>query len=83
MALFMAGLIAPLAATIAAVQLGAPSAVRFADGAIVLVVCDAPIVRAGSSGRGSSGVVQPWRWSAYLGWAAARIALLVLAAYLS
>jgi hypothetical protein len=41
-----------------------------------LVATDAPVVAAGMRG-GADGIVQPWRWPAYLGWLAIRLVLLL------
>lgn len=57
---------------------GVDPALMFAVVLATLAATDAPLVAAGVRGRGADGIVQPWRWPAYLGWLAIRL-LLVLA----
>jgi hypothetical protein len=77
MLLILAGLLLPLGAGLAAVAWQAPSALRFAVVLAALVATDAPLVAAGMRGEGADGIVQPWRWPAYLGWLAIRLVLLL------
>jgi hypothetical protein len=79
MLVILAGLLLPLAAGLTAVALGAPVAGWVAVALATLVATDAPLVAAGMRGTGADGVVQPWRWPAYLGWLAIRLLLLVAA----
>jgi hypothetical protein len=76
MLVILAGLLLPLGAALAIVAWGAPVAVGLAVALAALVATDAPLVAAGSRGQGAVGVVQPWRWPAYLGWLVIRLLLL-------
>jgi hypothetical protein len=76
MLLILAGLLLPLGAGLAAVAWQAPSALRFA---VVLAAWSPPTRRWSppGCGGGADGIVQPWRWPAYLGWLAIRLVLLL------
>jgi hypothetical protein len=77
MLVILAGLLLPLGAALTVVAWGAPVALRLAVVLTALVVTDAPLVAAGIRGKGAVGVVQPWRWPAYLGWFAIRLLMLL------
>jgi hypothetical protein len=77
MLLFLAGLLVPLGAGLLAAGFGASVVVRLAAVLVALGATDGPLVAAGMQGRGAVGVVQPWRWSAYLGWLVIRLTILV------
>lgn len=76
MMVILAGLLLPLGAGLVLAAWGAPMAARLAAVVATLVVTDAPLVAAGLRGQGADGVVQPWRWPAYLAWLAIRLLLL-------
>ena len=78
--LFLAGLVLPLAAAVAAGT--QPLPVRLGLTLLALALCDAPLVVAGATGRGAVSVIQPWRWGAYLFWLGVRLAMLTLAVLL-
>lgn len=77
MLLFLAGLLVPVLVGLvaASLQVAIPWGVAAVLGA--LAATDAPLVVAGTSGRGPQGVVQPWWWPAYLGWLAIRLAIVL------
>jgi hypothetical protein len=77
MLVILAGLLLPLGAALTVGAWGAPVAVRLAVVLTALLVTDAPLVAAGVRGKGAVGVVQPWRWPAYLGWFVIRLLLLI------
>jgi hypothetical protein len=81
MLVILAGLLLPLGAALTVGASGAPVAVRLAVVLTALVVTDAPLVVAGVRGKGAVGVVQPWRWPAYLGWFVIRLLLLLPAVF--
>jgi hypothetical protein len=76
MLMILAGLLLPLGAALTVGAWGTPVAVRLAVVLTALVVTDAPLVAAGVHERGAVGVVQPWRWPAYLGWIVIRLLML-------
>jgi hypothetical protein len=77
MLVILAGLLLPLGAALTVGAWGVPVAVAVAVVLTMLVVTDAPLVAAGVRGKGAVGVVQPWRWSAYLGWFVIRLLMLL------
>ena len=74
----LAGLLVPLGVALLIFRWEAPVSLRLAVVLATLAATDAPLIAAGVRGRGADGIVQPWRWPAYLGWLAIRL-LLVLA----
>jgi hypothetical protein len=74
---FLAGLLVPLGAGLLTPMLTVSVPVRLAAVLVALIATDVPLVVAVARGRGAVGVVQPWRWSAYLAWLAIRLAILV------
>jgi hypothetical protein len=81
MLVILAGLLLPLGAALTVGAWGTPMAVRLAVVLTALVVTDAPLVAAGVLGKGAVGVVQPWRWPAYLGWFVIRLLMLLPAVF--
>ena len=83
MGAILAGLLTPLAVVVLTNELALGTAFHVAGAVTTLALVDVPLVRAGISGRGAPGVVQPWRWSMYSFWLAVRLAIVVPAAALS
>ena len=77
MLVFLAGLLLPVLVGLAAASLQAAMPWRAAAVLGALAATDTPLVAAGTSGRGPRGVLQPWRWPAYLGWLAIRLAIVL------
>ncbi len=75
MLLFLAGLLLPVLIALLAASLETPMPWRVVAVVVALAATDVPVVVAGTAGRGPQGVLQPWRWTAYLVWLALRLAI--------
>jgi hypothetical protein len=74
----LAGLLIPLGAALLSLGWEAAVSLRLAVVLATLAATDAPLVAAGVRGRGADGIVQPWRWPAYLGWLVLRLLLVAV-----
>ena len=83
MLLFLSGLLLPLGVGMGVSSTGMAAPWRVAAVLATLTATDMPLVVAGVTGRGPIGVVQPWRWAAYLPWLGIRVALLLTVAFLA
>lgn len=77
MLVILAGLLLPVATGLTAIAWGASVAVRVVVVIATIVATDSPLVIAGMRGKGADGIVQPWRWPAYLGYLVIRLLVLL------